>query len=99
MANGDDRGIAVTGTTFLVMIVTVPMVLVWLALAAWIVYSATMKPEVLDNIEGLLTALAVLTLPVGSMLGSLYRHWEQEQANSNGGTSPKRPNNDTTENP
>ena len=90
-----------TGTTLLVMIVTIPMVIVWLGLAGWIIWSATQNPTVLDNIEGLLTALAVLTLPVGTMLTALYRHWEQEQTNSNGGTKekPNRPSNDTPENP
>ena len=45
---------------------------VWLFLAARIVISATTSSSTLENIEGLLTALAVLTIPVSAGLGKLF---------------------------
>ena len=45
---------------------------VWLFLAARIIISATTSSSTLENIEGLLTALAVLTIPVSAGLGKLF---------------------------
>ena len=50
-----------------------PVVFTWLFLAARIVWSASANPETLDNIEGLLTALAILTVPVSAGLGELFK--------------------------
>jgi hypothetical protein len=49
-----------------------PVVVVWLVLAARIIWSATSNPDTLDSIEGLLTALAVLTIPVSAGLGKVF---------------------------
>ena len=49
-----------------------PVVVVWLTLAARIIWSATSNAETLDNIEGLLTALAVLTIPVSAGVGKVF---------------------------
>jgi hypothetical protein len=43
-----------------------------LFLAARIIWSASSNPETLDNIEGLLTALAVITIPVSAGLGKIF---------------------------
>ena len=48
------------------------MVFVWLTLAARIIWSASSNANTLDNIEGLLTALAVLTIPVSAGLGKIF---------------------------
>jgi len=48
------------------------VVFCWLFLAARIIISATTSSNTLDNIEGLLTALAVLTIPVSAGLGKLF---------------------------
>jgi len=48
------------------------VVFVWLFLAARIVWSASSNPETLDNIEGLLTALAVLTIPVSAGISKIF---------------------------
>ena len=48
------------------------MVFVWLVLAARIIWSASSNANTLDNIEGLLTALAVLTIPVSAGLGKIF---------------------------
>ena len=49
-----------------------PVVVVWLVLAARIIWSATSIPDTHDSIEGLLTALAVLTIPVSAGLGKVF---------------------------
>ena len=55
-----------------------PVVVVWLTLAARIIWSATSNPETLDNIEGLLTALAVLTIPVSAGLGKVFEAFSRD---------------------
>ena len=52
--------------------------MVWLALGARIIWSATGNIETLQNIEGLLTALAVLSLPVSLGLGKLFEAFTSE---------------------
>jgi energy-coupling factor transporter transmembrane protein EcfT len=56
----------------IILIIFAPTVFVWLFLAARIVISSTTSSSTLDNIEGLLTALAVLTIPVSAGLGKLF---------------------------
>jgi len=55
-----------------------PVVVVWLILAARIIWSASSNPETLDNIEGLLTALAVLTIPVSAGLGKVFESFGKD---------------------
>ena len=71
-------GTTITGVQPLVGIIFVPVVMVWLALGARIIWSATGNPETLDQIEGLLTALAVLSLPVSMGLGKLFEAFSNE---------------------
>lgn len=46
-------GTTITGVQLLVGIIFVPVVMVWLALGARIIWSATGNVETLQNIEGL----------------------------------------------
>ena len=71
-------GTTITGVQLLVGIIFVPVVMVWLALGARIIWSATGNVETLQNIEGLLTALAVLSLPVSMGLGKLFEAFSNE---------------------
>ena len=71
-------GTTITGVQLLVGIIFIPVVMVWLALGARIIWSATGNPETLDQIEGLLTALAVLSLPVSMGLGKLFEAFSNE---------------------
>ena len=71
-------GTTITGVQLLVGVIFVPVVMVWLALGARIIWSATGNPETLDQIEGLLTALAVLSLPVSAGLGKLFEAFSSE---------------------
>jgi hypothetical protein len=71
-------GTTITGVQLLVGVIFVPVVMVWLALGARIIWSATGNPETLDQIEGLLTALAVLSLPVSMGLQKLFEAFGNE---------------------
>ena len=62
----------ITGAQLLIAVIFMPVVVVWLVLAARIIWSATSNPDTLDSIEGLLTALAVLTIPVSAGLGKVF---------------------------
>ena len=66
-------GTTVTGNQLLIAIIFLPVVMVWLFLADRIIWSATSNPETLDSIEGLLTALAVLTIPVSMGLQEMFK--------------------------
>ena len=66
-------GTTVTGNQLLIAIIFLPVVMVWLFLAARIIWSATSNPETLDSIEGLLTALAVLTIPVSMGIHEMFK--------------------------
>jgi hypothetical protein len=52
--------------------IAAPVVFCWLFLASRIILSATTSETVLNNIEPLLTVLAVLTIPVSGILQSLF---------------------------
>ena len=71
-------GTTITGVQLLVGVIFVPVVMGWLALGARIIWSATGNPETLDQIEGLLTALAVLSLPVSMGLQKLFEAFGNE---------------------
>ena len=55
------------------LIIAAPVVFVWLFLGSRIIISATTSTAVLENIEPLLLALSILTIPVTGILGSLFR--------------------------
>tara|TARA_R110002020_G_scaffold310946_1_gene526603 strand:+ start:52 stop:297 length:246 start_codon:yes stop_codon:yes gene_type:complete len=67
----------ITGAQLLIAIIFFPVVVVWLTLAARIIWSATSNADTLDNIEGLLTALAVLTIPVSAGLSKVFEAFTQ----------------------
>jgi hypothetical protein len=66
------QSVTLSGRELIVLIIFAPVVFVWLFLAARIIISATTSSTTLDSIEGLLTALAVLTIPVSAGLGKLF---------------------------
>ena len=72
------EGTTITGIQLLTGIIFIPVVMVWLALGARIIWSASENPETLDQIEGLLTALAVLSLPVSMGLAKLFEAFGNE---------------------
>ena len=68
----------ITGGQLLIAVIFMPVVVVWLVLAARIIWSASSNPETLDNIEGLLTALAVLTIPVSGGLAKVFESFGKD---------------------
>ena len=73
--------VTLSGRELIVLIIFAPCVFVWLFLAARIIISATTSSSTLDGIEGLLTALAVLTIPVSAGISKLF---EGSWSNSDG---------------
>lgn len=59
--------------------ISITVIVVWLLLAAAIIYRALVDPLVLENIEGLLTALAVLSLPsmkiIDGLVEGVIKQW------------------------
>ena len=53
--------------------IAAPVVFVWLFLGSRIIISATTSQGVLENIEPLLLALSILTIPVTAILASLFK--------------------------
>jgi membrane associated rhomboid family serine protease len=56
------------------LIIAAPVVFTWLFLGSRIIISATTNETVLNNVEPLLTVLAVLTIPVTGILQNLFSH-------------------------
>ena len=65
--------IQMTGGDIVRLIIAAPVVFVWLFLGSRIIISATTSQGVLENIEPLLLALSILTIPVTSILQSLFK--------------------------
>ena len=55
------------------MVIAAPVVFVWLFLGSRIIISASTSMAVLENIEPLLLALSILTIPVTAILASLFK--------------------------
>ena len=55
------------------LIIAAPVVFVWLFLGSRVIISATTSTAVLENIDPLLLALSILTIPVTGILASLFR--------------------------
>ena len=79
MADNGKEKVTLSGRELIVLIIFTPVVFTWLFLGARIIWSASSNPETLDNIEGLLTALAVLTIPVSAGLGKLFENKDDSQ--------------------
>jgi hypothetical protein len=62
----------ITGRELIVLVIFTPVVFTWLFLAARIIWTATTSQETLENIEGLLTCLAILTVPVSGGLTKIF---------------------------
>ena len=71
----DKNRVTLSGRELIILVIFTPVVFTWLFLAALIIISATTSVAVLDSIEGLLTALAVLTIPVSAGVSKLFEGW------------------------
>ena len=55
------------------LVIAAPVVFVWLFLGSRIIISASTSMAVLEQIEPLLLALSILTIPVTAILASLFK--------------------------
>ena len=69
----DKNSAQLTVRELIILVIFAPVVFTWLFLGARIIWSASNNPQTLDSIEGLLTALAVLTIPVSAGLAELWK--------------------------
>ena len=77
-SEGSSReSVTLSGKELIQLVIFAPEVFTWLFLAARIIWSASSNPETLDSIEGLLTALAVLTIPVSAGISKIFEREEQ----------------------
>jgi len=65
--------IQMTSADIVRIVIAAPVVFVWLFLGSRIIISASTSMAVLENIEPLLLALSILTIPVTAILGSLFK--------------------------
>ena len=65
--------IQMTSADIVRLVIAAPVVFVWLFLGSRIIISATTSQGVLENIEPLLLALSILTIPVTAILSSLFK--------------------------
>ena len=68
----DINRVQMTSGDIVRLIIAAPVVFTWLFLGSRIIISATNSETVLNNVEPLLTVLAVLTIPVTGILASLF---------------------------
>ena len=71
-AKRDENRVQMTSGDIVRLIIAAPVVFCWLFLASRIILSATTSETVLNNIEPLLTVLAVLPIPVTGILQNLF---------------------------
>ena len=68
-----NQKIQMTSGDIVRLVIAAPVVFVWLFLGSRIIISASTSMAVLENIEPLLLALSILTIPVTAILASLFK--------------------------
>ena len=72
-AEDKSEKIQMTSGDIVRLVIAAPVVFVWLFLGSRIIISASTSMAILENIEPLLLALSILTIPVTAILGSLFK--------------------------
>ena len=72
-AEDKSEKIQMTSGDIVRLVIAAPVVFVWLFLGSRIIISASTSMAVLENIEPLLLALSILTIPVTAILASLFK--------------------------
>jgi hypothetical protein len=72
-AEDKSEKIQMTSGDIVRLVIAAPVVFCWLFLGSRIIISATTSQGVLENIEPLLLALSILTIPVTGILASLFK--------------------------
>lgn len=75
-----EKGEGVTFNDIFMFMIAVPLVLLWVGFAGFVIHSGLGKPEVLENIEAYTTLIAILGGPALLIIKDALDVWKQEQA-------------------
>jgi ammonia channel protein AmtB len=75
-----EKGEAITFNDIFMFMIGVPLVLLWVGFAGFVIHSGLGKPEVLENIEAYTTLIAILGGPALLIIKDALDVWKQEQA-------------------
>ena len=78
-----DKDVATEGVTFndiFMFMIAVPLVLLWVGFAGFVIHSGLQDSAVLDKIEGYTTLIAILGGPALLIIKDALDVWKQEQA-------------------
>ena len=75
-----EKGETVTFNDIFMFMIGVPLVLLWVGFAGFVIHSGLGKPEVLDNIEAYTTLIAILGGPALLIIKDALDVWKQEQS-------------------
>ena len=78
-----DKDVATEGVTFndiFMFMIAVPLVLLWVGFAGFVIHSGLQDDSVLDQIEGYTTLIAILGGPALLIIKDALDVWKQEQA-------------------
>jgi len=79
----NDKDVATEGVTFndiFMFMIAVPLVLLWVGFAGFVIHSGLQDSAVLDKIEGYTTLIAILGGPALLIIKDALDVWKQEQA-------------------
>jgi Na+-transporting methylmalonyl-CoA/oxaloacetate decarboxylase gamma subunit len=75
-----EKGEGVTFNDIFMFMIAVPLVLLWVGFAGFVIHSGLNKPDVLENIEAYTTLIAILGGPALLIIKDALDVWKQEQA-------------------
>jgi len=75
-----EKGEGVTFNDIFMFMIAVPLILLWVGFAGFVIHSGLSKPEVLENIEAYTTLIAILGGPALLIIKDALDVWKQEQA-------------------
>jgi len=70
----------ITFNDIFMFMIAVPLVLLWVGFAGFVIHSGLNKPDVLENIEAYTTLIAILGGPALLIIKDALDVWKQEQA-------------------
>ena len=76
----DTASEGITFNDIFMFMIAVPLVLLWVGFAGFVIHSGLGKPEVLENIEAYTTLIAILGGPALLIIKDALDVWKQEQA-------------------
>ena len=75
-----EKGEGVTFNDIFMFMIAVPLVLLWVGFAGFVIHTGLNNSEVLDNIEAYTTLIAILGGPALLIIKDALDVWKQEQA-------------------